>query len=210
MSLALLTEFDWSGAITAGAAIATTVIAYLALRTWRRQDTAKREVDFLDAAVDAVQAYTVEIGHVIALMRSVQIGFEAHKPSGSDDRIAGAIAYIESKSEVAARRLQEELEASRSSMTQLRFLAAKGQIFDFEGYDTFSNAISRLVRQYGRASSLYSMVASPTWNWDHPEVRSLLQKLIKIDPSEMTQNVNDDHDAIIQFCQATYRTIYKK
>jgi hypothetical protein len=47
-SLDAITSINWLEVIKALAPVATAVIAFLALKNWRRQDKAKREAEFLD------------------------------------------------------------------------------------------------------------------------------------------------------------------
>jgi hypothetical protein len=63
--------FAWSFDVIAGlnfieiakalAAIVTALVAYSALKNWKRQDKAKRETEFLDSLVEHVHAYIIEI-----------------------------------------------------------------------------------------------------------------------------------------------------
>src|SRR6188768_4201043 len=99
MLLNTITEFDWFEAIKTLAAASTAVVAMLALKNWRRQDKAKREVEFLDALIEAVHTYVAVMSRPTSLVRLVKIGMVSHEPweDGDDPEksVKGAIAYIQ-------------------------------------------------------------------------------------------------------------------
>lgn len=55
-----ITRINWLEVIKTLAPVATAVIAFTALKNWQRQDKAKREVEFLDALIEAAHAYIAE------------------------------------------------------------------------------------------------------------------------------------------------------
>ena len=61
--------------------MATAVIAFLALKNWKRQDKAKRETEFLDAFIEATHTYIVEINKPITLLEMIKIGMASYAPT---------------------------------------------------------------------------------------------------------------------------------
>jgi hypothetical protein len=69
-----------------------------------------------------------------------------------------------------SKRLSEVLEAAQPSAIKLRSLAAKGQVFKFDGYAKCQNAVAMLTWHLDRIEAFTAVIRSPTWNWENPEV----------------------------------------
>lgn len=211
LSVQGISHIDWLEVFQALATVATAVIAFLALEIWKRQDKAKREVEFLDALIEATHTYVVEMSSPAALVRAVEIGMESHAPTWErgEQTTKGAIAYIQKDGERMAKRLLEVLEAVKPSVIQLRSLAAKGQIFKFNGYAKCYNAIAVLTWQFDRIEALLSVVGTPTFNWENPRVLKLLQDVMNIKSDDIHKNLSDSNVIILEFARETYKRIYK-
>jgi hypothetical protein len=185
-------------------------IAILALRNWKRQEKAKREAEFLDALIEAVHTYISEMPAPVTLVHLAKIGMESHAPTweGGDHAIKGAIAYIQKNGKDHSKRLQEALKALQPSIIRLRSLAAKGQMFKFNGYVKCQNAITMLTWQHDRMESLMVMLGSTSLNWDHPEVIGSLKKVMTIDADDIRKHMGDNNVAILEFAIGTYKRIY--
>ena len=204
---------DWLEIIKALAPLATAFIAIIALRNWKRQDKAKREAEFLDALIDASHSYIVEMLKPITFLQMAKIGMESHAPtweSGeqADIAVKGAIAYIQKNGERDAKRLLEVLEAVRPSVIKLRSLLAKGQIFGFAGYAKCRDAVVMLTWHYDRIEAFAAVIASPTWNWEHPRVLKHLKDMMAIDPDEIHKSIQENNVALLEFASETYARIY--
>jgi hypothetical protein len=82
----------------------------LALKSWQRQDKAKREAEFLDALIEAAHTYIAEVSKPVRLLEMPKIGMTSHVQeweSGDegDKAVKGAIAYIEKHGEQDAKAL---------------------------------------------------------------------------------------------------------
>lgn len=212
-ALATLVAVDWLEVLRSLAPVATAGIAFAALRNWRRQDKAKREVEFLNELIETTHTYIIEMYRPQALTRLIKIGMESHVQSWaegeeSEKALQGAITYIQKNGERDGKRLNETLAAVEPSVVRLRSLFAKGQIFQFPEYHEAQAAILELTGQHNRLRALSSLVESPTWNWEHPEVRSLLVKVMAIDPDEVNETIGKANEAIISFVRATYERLY--
>jgi hypothetical protein len=201
---------DILDAIRTLAPVVTAIIAFLALRNWQRQDKAKREAEFLDALVDAVHTYVAAMYDPIALLEFAKIGMAAHTRSENDDDITveGAVAYIQKDGERHAKRMMEAQAAARPSMIRLKSLAAKGQVFSFNGYAKCRNAIAMLTWQLDKLDAFTTVIGSPTWNWEHPKVLSNLKSMIAMDPEDLRKGLGDNNVAVLEFASETYRRLY--
>ncbi|MEM5341478.1 hypothetical protein [Paraburkholderia azotifigens] len=208
------TSLNWLEVIKTLVAIITAAIAFFALRNWQRQDKAKRQADFLDALIEATHTYIAEVPKPITLLQIAKIGMASHVPTwDSDDDadrdVKGTIAYIEKNGERDAKRLLELLEAVEPSAIKLRALAAKGQVFSFDGYAKCQNAVTSLTWHLERIQAFAVTIASTTWNWENPEVLRLLHDVMAIDPSEIRESVQKNHVAVLKFATDTYQRIYR-
>jgi len=219
MSNPLHTAFDtmigvnWLEIIKTLAPVATVFIAFTALRSWQHQDKAKREADFLDALIEAAHSYIVEMPKPITILEMAKIGMESHAPTWeigeqADIAVKGAIAYIQKNGERDARRLWEALETVQPSVIKLRSLAAKGQIFNFDGYAKCWNAVVMLTSQFGRIEAFTGFVGSPAWNWEHPEVLKRLKEIMAINPDEIRDSLQKCNAVLLEFVSATYGRVY--
>lgn len=212
-ALTSLAAIDWLEVLRSLAPVATAVIAFAALRNWRRQDKAKRQAEFLDELIEATHTYVIEIHKPIEMMRLSKIGMESHvenwaEGSEEDKKVAGAIAYIQRRGEDHGKRLSAMLTETEPSMVQLRTLSAKGQVFGFADYKKCQDAVTVMTWHLERIVSYLSIIQSPTWNWEHPEVLDLLVKVMAIDPDEMRTSIAQNNAALLAFAQETYQRIY--
>ncbi|WP_334179968.1 hypothetical protein [Pseudoxanthomonas sp.] len=212
-SFDVITSIKWLELVEAFAPVATALIAFFALRNWQRQDKAKREAEFLDSLIEATHAYIGEMPKPITLLEMAKIGMESHAPTwgsgeDADKAIKGAIAYIKKNGEQDAKRLLGVLEALQPSIIKLRSLAAKGQVFKFEGYAKCQNAVAMLTWHFDRIEAFMAVIASPAWNWENPSVLKHLKNVMAIDPGEIRKSVQQNNVAIIEFASSTYKRIY--
>lgn len=203
----------WLEIIKTAASVATAVIAYSALRNWQRQDRAKRETEFLDQIIDAAHQHIVDMQRPVELARMAKIGMSSHirnrEPGDEADIVsAGAIAYIAKRGEQDGKRLKEALGAVETSVVTLKSLAVKGQVFKFDEYQKCYEAVVKLTWHFGRLHAFTSMIESPTWNWENPEVRDLLEKVMTIEPDEIMLDLRVNNATIIEFARDTYTRIY--
>jgi hypothetical protein len=208
-----ITGINWLEVIKALAPVATAVIAFIALRNWQRQDKAKREAEFLDALIEAIHTYIAEMRKPITFLEMAKIGMVSHAPTWengeqADIAVKGAIAYIQKNGEREAKRLLEVLEAVGPSVIKLRSLAAKGQVFKFDGYAKCRNAVAMLTWHFDRIEAFMAVIASPTWNWEHPKALKHLKDMMAIDPDEIRKSVQENNVALLEFASETYGRVY--
>jgi hypothetical protein len=209
-----LDAIRWPETISALAAVVTAAIAFYALQTWKHQDKAKREAEFLDALIEASHNYIAEIHKPVTLLEMAKIGMASHAPTwenGKPEDIAvkGAIAYIQKNGEHDGKRLLEVLEAVQPSVVKLRSLAAKGQVFKFDEYVKCHNAVALLTWHFDRIEAMMAFICSPSWNWENPEVLRHLNDLMAIDPDDMRGNIKENNITLLQFVCEAYQRIYR-
>lgn len=197
-------------AIGAVASAITAWIAWLALRTWKHQDRANREAQFLDALVDAMHAYVAAIAAPTAIVEIVQIGFRAYAPTDSspDSYVDGAIAYIKKRGEDAGKRLYEATTSASHEYTALKALATKGQVFSFNGYKDCYVALTRLTWQFDRMVAVATALRS-SWTTDNPEVYEHLRSIATIDRASIDEEITENSKVVLAFVKGTYACIYR-
>lgn len=208
-----LNTIRWPETISALAAVVTAAIAIIALQTWKHQDKAKGKAEFVDALIEAAHTYIAEMPKPITLLEMAKIGMASHAPTRengeqADIAVKGAIAYIQKNGERDGKRLLEVLEAVQPSVIMLRSLAAKGQVFKFDGYAKCLNAVAVLTWHFDRIEAFMAVIGSPTWNWEHLEVLKHLKDVMAIDPDEIRKSVQENNLALLEFASETYKRIY--
>jgi hypothetical protein len=207
-----LAGLPWLGIFRTLASVAVAFIAWRALRTWRQQEKAKRQTDFLDQLTETVHDFIGTMPAPVTMVQFIKIGMESHRPmeqlKSRDSRVAGAIEYIERRGDEDAKRLSQVLEPARPIATRLRALATKGRVFKFQNYETCQNAVAILVWQFTRTQALATFMRNPNWYWENDEVVEQLKKLMTIEPSDIQSRLESSHAEIITYVGEVYGRIY--
>jgi hypothetical protein len=207
-----ITGINWLDVITALSSAVTACVAYGALSNWKRQDKAKRESEFLDSLLETTHKYIAEMIAPITLLEVIKIGMESHVNTWEDDdgdkRVTGAVRYIKKNGEQDAKRLIRVLESVQESTIKLRSLAAKGQVFKFDGYAKCLDAVAMLTWHFDRIEAFLAIIGSPSLNWENQDVSKRLKDVIALDPNEMRKSIEDNNVAIIKFVGKSYERIY--
>lgn len=203
----------WPETISALASIVTAAIAFWALHTWKLQDKAKVKAEFLDALVEAAHTYIVEVQRPVTLLEMSKIGMKANEPirgvsQHTDLAVEGAIAYIKRNGEQVRKGWVEVLEEVQPSVIKLRSLAAKGQVLKFDDYKRGYDAVATMTWHFDRLEAFMAVVGAPTWNWDHPEVLSLLKGVTAIDPNEIRDSIKQSNVELLEFTRVAYDKTY--
>lgn len=207
-----IASIAWLELIKALAPVATAVIAFAALKNWQRQDKAKRQAEFLYSLVEATHTYVVEMQTPVAVFHSAKIGMISQvrdwEDSEEEEKVKGAIAYIEKRGEQDGKRLAAALTTVEPAVVRLRSLAAKGQVFKFRNYAKCQNALAQLTWHFDRLHSFRSMIESRTWNWENSEVRGLLTKVMAIEPDDIHASIGKNDVTVLEFARESYERIY--
>lgn len=210
-----ITSVNWLGVIKALASVAMALIAFAALKNWKRQDDAKRKAEFLDALLNAVNSYVEKMPVPITLLESAKIALAAYAPSyeeGSEEEKArkGAIEYIENHGEATGRAMLDALDPVYQPMTNLQSLMTKGYIFSFNNYAECIDAIESLLGHFNKIQAFSVIIGRTNMNWEHPMVLSGLNAAMTMQPEEMRKSINASHVAMVEFVRDAYAHLYGK
>lgn len=208
-----LVRLNWIEIAKFSVSLLTLGIAVFALKTWQRQDKAKREAEFLDSLIEATHAYIVAMSRPVALVRTSRIGMLSHTSlfdeRGESDKVAeGAIPYIRKDGERDAERLFAALNEARPPSIKLRSLSAKGQVFGFGKYARCHNAVVMLLWQFDRIEAFASIIGSPTMNWDNPHVQRTLQNVLTLTPDDIQAHLSENDVAVLEYAKEVYSRLY--
>jgi hypothetical protein len=210
-SFDVVTGLPWLEIIKALAPVMTAIIAFLALRNWKRQDKAKRQADFLDQLTEAAHDFIGTMPMPVTLVQLIKIGMASHIPmvrKNSDPMVAGAIEYIERRGNEDAKRLFEALETARPAHTRIGALASKGNVFQFHDYKTCEKAVAMLAWQFDRMQALATFITTPSWYWQNEKIIEQLKKLMAIDPDDIRTHLSSHNAEIITYVGETYSHLY--
>jgi hypothetical protein len=202
--------WDWLALVEAGAAVWVAWVATLALRTWKHESKARKQDDLLDELIEAVHGFLGHMSRPIELLKFSKIGIQSHEPThlGGDQRIKGAIAYIETRGAEDAKRVFEALDACRPSLTRIRSLVAKGQVFQYKDYHLCQNSAKMLTWQFDRIGAFAALIAMPSLNWENLEVIQSLEGVLTIEADDVQKHLEEHNVAILRFADSAYKQIY--
>lgn len=205
-----ITGWPWLEIIKTLAPVTTAIIAFIALKNWKRQDKAKREAEFLVELLDTVHEYINGLSAPLTHAEFIRIGVGAHAATWEegDQFIEGAISFIEKRGEATSKKLLESLAPARPLAVKLESLIAKGQVFGFENYDLCHRDIRQLTWVFGRLETFAAMIGSTSLNWDNPEVTSCMRSIVDVDVAQLRRHIQDHNLLVIGFVTTTYREIY--
>jgi hypothetical protein len=214
-AIALICEWlgkNWAELAKLVIAVWAATVATVALSTWRRQSRAQRYADFLDQLTEAVHSFVSQVPRPISVVQLIKIGMEAHMPTvpkDEDPHVAGAIAYFKRRGAADYKVFAVELDAVRPAFFRLQFLAAKGQVLGFEGYELCQSAIANIGSQFTAAQGLATFIhSSADLYWENPMIVELVKKLVEIDASEMQKVVDVNYSVVHAFLRNAYASIY--
>lgn len=206
-------SFDWLDLVRTLAAVSTPVIGLVALQNWRRQDKAKREVEFLDALLDAAHLYIEEMSKPVTLLNLVKLSMGAftrewESGSSEDKATKGAIAYIQHTGAADGKQLLGTLEPAKLSKSKVMALSVKGQVFRFADYRKCQDAVTTLTWHYGRVEALAVLITQTSLDFENPEVLRVLKKVMEIDAAQTQTSMAESNVALLEFARETYEKIY--
>ena len=206
-----LVSLNWLGIVNTAATCCLAVAAFWALNSWKHQDKARKQADFLDELTDTVHEYIQSISRPNEHLRYIRIGFESHQntvdaPDGTLEQ--GAIAYIEKVGGSDSNRLWESLEPCMKLSAKLNALVARGQVYGLLSYDSCREAVSMLVWQQQRLQVVASMLGNANLNWKNPVVRNSLEKMLTVQPDDISDYLNENGAKFLSFVNENYKRIY--
>lgn len=191
--LQFLSGWNWAEIVKCILSIWVAAVATLALKTWKRQSKAQKQIDFIDDLTDSVHEFIDSLSGPIEMVKYIKIGIESYTGMPClDNEIdnPNAVAYIQKRGMEDSKRLSEYLKLCGHTLTRIRSLSVKGQVLGLKNYSDCYNACSMLTRQHDRIQALCYMIGSDSWYWKNPKVQDSLSKVIQLDPDEIKKERN--------------------
>jgi hypothetical protein len=202
-------DFPWVATIQSAAPIWVAYIATRALRTWKLQAQAERKAKLLDELLDGVHEYLDGMVKPITIASHIKIGMDSQVPPGTDDKIAGAIAFITRVGTGESARLFEAIRLCEPSKRRIESLVVKGQVLGFKNYGECQKGVQIITREVGVLAALGAIVSSTTMNWENPIAHAQLVKIVGIDLDLMSTVLEGEHRRILGFAKDAYADIYR-
>jgi len=203
----LFTTWDWPGIAQAATGIWLAIVATRALNTWKQQSKAERQAAFLDRLTEAAHQIVVLLDAPLQISKYVRIGFESHSDQMNADA-KSVVAYIQSMGSRHTVPLREALAKCAPAITHFRSLVSKGQALGLDRYVDCINASILLTHPFDQMNSLCWLIGNTSLNWQHPEVASLVHKVVELDPEQMANSIAAQNVAILAVVQHNYGLIY--
>ena len=207
-----LCEWNWAEIVKGIVSIWVAIVATLALKTWKRQSKAQKEIDFMDEIANAVHEFIDSMAAPTEMAKYIKIGIESYAGSPHLDpeiENAEAVVYIQRQGKEDSKRLYEYLKPCSPSLTKIRSLSVKGQVLGLKNYKDCHNACSMLTWQHDRIQALCYIIGSDSLNWRNPEVQESLSKVIQLDPEEIKKEIEEQNLRFLTFVKENYERIYK-
>jgi len=207
-----LYEWNWPEIVKCIASIWVAAVATLALKTWRRQSKAQKQIGFMDDLTDSVHEFIVSLSGPIEMVKYIKIGIESYaRMPDLDAEIDNpeAVAYIQKHGKEDSKRLYEYLKSCNPALIRIRSLSAKGQVLGLKNYIDCYSACSMLTWQHDRIQALCYMIGSDSLYWKNPKVQELLSKVIQLDPEEIKKGIEEQNAKFLAFVKENYEKILK-
>jgi len=148
---------NWAEIVKCIVSIWVAAVATFALKTWKRQSRAQKQIDFMDDLTNSVHEFIVSLAGAIEMVRYVKIRIESHAGMPDlDTEIENpeAVAYIQRRGKEDSKRLFEYLKSYSPALTRIRSLSVKGQVLGLKNYKDCYNACSMLTWQHEVTSTI--------------------------------------------------------
>ena len=211
IALSLL-SWEWSKIIQSIASILMVWIAYKALTTWKKKSTADNKMSFIGELSDEVHNFIILISPAIEVYRFVKIGIESHSSQDQYNNIKNRpiyAAYIEKRGKEDGHLLFDKLKSCTSSVSKIKSLVTKGQIYNFIKYEDCQNACALLTWQYDRLQAVAGLISQQSWTWENTEVVETLNKVLSTEIEDIEQNIKQQNVKYIEFAKDNYCSVFK-
>jgi hypothetical protein len=187
-------------------------VATIALTAWKRQSKAQKQIDFIDELTDSVHEFINSMVAPLEMLKYIKIGIKSYADTPSIDATienSEAVAYIQKEGVEASEKLLEYLKLCVPSLTKIRSLSAKGQVFGLKNYAACQNACNMLTWQHDRLQPLCYLLGSPSLNWRNLEVQKLLSEVRQLDYEDIKKELEEQNVRFLTFVKENYKKIYK-
>ena len=201
-------QLDLSALLQGIGAIWVSVVATIALRAWRKQLHAERQLAFIDVLTDTIHEFILLMASPTSQLEWAQIGIEAHKGAAfgfEKYEHSAAIAYISKAGKETSARLFESLAKVKPVLGKMRALVVKGQVLGFPDYSHCQNACELLGWTHDHIEAFSSILDTRDLNWEHPFVQQSLDSLPKFDPERVRTTLQEQNAEFIRFARQAYK-----
>lgn len=203
--------------ITILANMATTVIAYYALQTWKNQDRAKIKYDFLDNLVETTHTFIQRMSDPIERFKFIKLAVLCHKPLRANDEKNNnnmdapcIIAYMKKSGESDGKHLSLLLASIQPESARLHALVTKGQVFNFDEYIQCQDAVNVCSRSFDRLAHIASFLSlSSSWNYESPDILQKATDIMNIEVEDVKKSIDDANVILIEFATKAYEKLYR-
>lgn len=202
-----LGRLDLSAFFQGAGAIWVAVVATIALRTWRKQLHAEKQLTFIDELTDTVHEFILLMSAPVTQLELAQIGIEAYKGAASGfERYenAHAIAYISKVGNTTSSKLFGSLAEVKPVLGKMRALAVKGQVLGFSEYSRCQNSCQLLGWTHDHVEAFAAILGIGDINWENPTVQQSLNDLPKFDPARVRTTLQEQNADFIEFARQAY------
>jgi hypothetical protein len=203
---------NWAEIVKCIASIWVAAVATVALKTWKRQSKAQKQIDFMDDLTDSVHEFINSLAAPIEVVKYIKIGIESYAGMPDlDTEIENpeAVAYIQRHGKEDSKRLYEYLKSCSPALIRIRSLSAKGQVLGLKNYKDCYDACSMLTWQHDRIQALCYMIGSDSLYWKNPKVQEFLSKVTQLDPEEIKKGIDEQNAKFLAFVKENYEKILK-
>lgn len=188
------------------------IIAGIALSTWRRQIKAHKHIEFLDELTDTIHTFILLMSGPITHVKFAKIGIDSHKGihnEPDDIKNPEAVAFIKKQGKTTSNNIMKCLTNVTPIVSKMKSLVAKGQIFGIDNYSECHEACSMLEWSYNQIEVFSEMIRNPNLYWRNPEIQRTLEKILSVNPDEISSNLTQQNIKFLLFAKQAYAKIIK-
>lgn len=205
---------EWSKIIPSLASIITTVIAYKALTIWKQKAKANKKSEFIDTFIDEIHVFIVKIQPAIVSYKHIKMSVDIYNNTDKLNPINNKppppyATYIIKKGTQDSNSLSILLKECVNTMSKIRSLVAKGQIYDFTDYDKCQNASNLILWQYDRLIAVVSMISNQSLFFENSTIQESIAKVLSPEPEDMEDYLKKQNILLLKFAKKNYAKIYK-
>lgn len=204
-------DWNWLGIIQSLSGVATLVIAYLALTSWKKQHKSQKITSLLDELTDSIHDFIQSVSVPAQHLQYIHIAIESCQYDVDLDKeleYPETVRYIQKEGRESATRLMDYIRPCSASVHKIKSLVVKAQMFNIENFQDCINACEMITWQYDRLQVVYSILSSNNMNWRHPKVIEHLGHLSDITYEDIQKHLSESQVSYLKFVKASYSREY--
>lgn len=187
--------------------IYVSIVATIALTTWRKQLRAQKQLSFINDLSDIVHEFILSMATPTKRLEFAKIGIDAYKgvPSKFDQYDnAEIIAFINRQGSDISQKITADLAHARPVLGKMQSFVAKGQVLGFQNYSKCQDACTMLAWSYNQLQAFCGIIEGSNPNWEHPLVQKNLNLLSKIDADSINLNLEAQNKKFLEFTKTVH------